>query len=171
MAWMKLFYLSLAVTAAVLLVNAAAADDEEDARPELCNQYRQNVTTRPNNRPKRFQRRNNTFEIISVHNVWRDPDTVYWCDFSLDEEDGIKHWRHYDYNATHWWVEKGCSGTFVVEECNTKDVRNAGSPVPTRKSPMQGTLAAPKPVTNWMNMMSQRRFDMGTWDREGFNMF
>ncbi|XP_071090498.1 uncharacterized protein [Haliotis cracherodii] len=170
MTWMKLFYLTLAVTAAVLIVTVAAADDDEDASSGLCNQYNQNVTTRPNNKPKRFQRKNINFEIISVHNIWRDPNTVYWCDFSLEEEDGIKQWRHYDFNATHWWVEKGCSGTFVVEECNTKDVTNSGPRSTAGKSPMQGTLAAPKPVTNWMNIMSRSRFDMGTWDKEGLNM-
>ncbi|GFO21422.1 Aragonite protein ap24 [Plakobranchus ocellatus] len=44
--------------------------------------------------------------------------SYYWCELDITKKDGgHKKYRHFGFNTTHWWVEKGCGGWFLVTEC------------------------------------------------------
>ncbi|RUS74312.1 hypothetical protein EGW08_017921, partial [Elysia chlorotica] len=44
--------------------------------------------------------------------------SYYWCELDVNQKGGgYKKYQHFGFNASHWWVEKGCGGWFIITEC------------------------------------------------------
>ncbi|KAK3758620.1 hypothetical protein RRG08_019530 [Elysia crispata] len=55
-----------------------------------------------------------------IHNVQSTEfeRSYYWCELDVSQKGGVyKKYRHFGFNSTHWWVEKGCGGWFIITEC------------------------------------------------------
>ncbi|XP_012935529.1 uncharacterized protein LOC101857236 [Aplysia californica] len=67
------------------------------------------------------ERRYPNYVIDTVKNT-NYKRSYYWCELDLQESDTVfKRYRHFGFNSTHWWVEKGCGGWFVITECKPLD--------------------------------------------------
>ncbi|BFY97600.1 hypothetical protein BsWGS_00639 [Bradybaena similaris] len=62
-------------------------------------------------------RRHDVNRIVGVQNTDYQR-SFYWCQLEVLESDNVvRRYRHFGFNASHWWVEKGCGGWFIVTEC------------------------------------------------------